>query len=495
MKLNIDTKSILEYMWRVRKKIFWVVFIISGLFILGIVTDVTPYIRGPVDPITPSRWPYYFVNTFNKVWAPIAVIVIYLLLYSIVESKRKWNKWQEAGFLTLIIFVIFLFQISLVYFSRFGVTILFRRMVDPGMNSYFIAATKVNDINKFLLDFPAKVKDLPMHAGSHPPGSVLFFQGIISLFENFPQITNFFGSFIRPPRAEVKIYWLALSTAQRVAAGFSAFLMHFLAALAVLPLYYLVKNLFDRQIAWRTVFIYGIIPSVSFFAVIMDPFYALFPLVSLTVLITGIKRSNKLLIFISGFILAVGLFFSLSILPILAMMGVYVILTIYKNKNYEKILGKMFYFLTGLLSFFILLTWYGFNIIASFLAVITHLTPRSYIPWLLFNPYDFLVYLGIHLAIFFILASYYFFKKGSLTKDLLMKTILSFWSVFMIITILGVNKGEVGRTWVTFMFIPTILATIYMTKILKFSKMTFMWIMFLMFLQVVVMEEFWVPVW
>lgn len=471
-------------------KMFWIISFICVLFYAAVISDFIPLVRGPVDKSVSVQWTYYFVNTVSKIWAPVVVFIGYILLFIWIWGKKKWKVKEELISISLIVFIIFIFQLSLVYFSRFGLTVLFRRVVDPGINGYFTASLKVKDVESFLRNYPKEVLYYPQHAASHPPGSPLFLYGIENLFKSNPALTQLFIKFIREPKGEALRLWKGLSDSGRVSAIFAAFLLHFLSSLAVLPLYYMVKLWKGKSAALRTIFIYGFIPSVSFFAVLFDPFYALFSLFSFWLLYFGIKNGKNIFIFASGFILTLGLFFSFSLLPVfLFLLVLDIIFSLRKGKNYIYV-GVPF--ILGGSVVLILLTGAGFNLAATFMSISKNLAPHSSL-WFIFNPYEFFIFSGLPVSLLFFWGTIKAVKDKVLHNEKLIY--LSFWITFVATIILDINKRETGRTYITLMFIPVALTGSFITDKLKLSNKAYIWILFLLFMQVLVMEEYWVPVW
>lgn len=469
--------------------------IASILFFLAIILDITPYLRGPTDTILESRWPYYFINTWHKAWLPILISTCIILLYSKISIENKnLTKNKEYLYTGCLVILIFLFQLSLIYFSRFGITILFRRLVDPGINGLFSSVIKVKKTES-LLQFTDIFYKLDQHAKGDPPGSLLILRGIINFFENSPSATNMLSRFTRAPvNKEAQKLWKPLSQAQRVAAVFSAFLFHFLATITIIPIYFLTKRIFNDKIAVRASILYAIIPSISFFALILDPFYSFFSVTGFLLFLLSARKGNYFLSTISGFILSVGLFFSLSILPVLGVIFMYCLILFIKKKNKE-ILKQITFFAFGLILFIGLLNILGFNSIKALPIIIGNQMPRMYLPWLLFNPYDFFLYLGVPVSLLFITATINKLKNIKFFMDDNSTILTSFWIIFTTLIISGISRGEVGRIWLPLMFIPLLLVSEYITNKLKFSKKHFTIILVLLFTQVIIMEEFWVPVW
>ena len=443
-------------------RVIYSIFVFSLALILAIIFDLSPYLRGPQDSILPSRWPYYFVNTIDKLWAPLAVIGLFFIVYYFIEGKKQISKNSEKVFLLIMVLLIFFFQISLVYSSRFGTTILFRRMVNPGINGYFSSAVTIKDTSYYLHHFKETLEKLDQHGRGHPPGSILILKGIIYFFEKTPTVTKIASQFIRPPIAEAKLLWNPLTEAQRVAAVFSAFFLHFIAALSVLPVYFLSKHLFNKQVAIKALFLYALIPSLSFFALLFDPFYAIFPILSALFLYLGLKKQSFLLLFLSGLTCSLSLFFSLSTIP--ALIIPIIILLFSSNRRKTFIIKKVvFPYIIGFFSFLISLYLLGFDMISTSLLIIKFQAPREYLPWLIFNPYDFFLFLGIPISLLFLYVSFRWAKHYLQLGNLESKILVSFWIVFIVLIVSGISRGEVVRIWLPLMYVPIIFIADFLT--------------------------------
>lgn len=475
-------------------KLLLIIFSITIIYLILLAFDVNPYLRGPDDALMSSRWPYYFVNTFYKIWAPLSVVVIFTILYLWVQKQNKLSRYKEIMFILSIVLITFLFQLSLVYFSRFGITILFQRMTHPGINGYFSSAVKMKDNPRLLQDFPKNLYKLDQHARGHPPGSMIFLQNIIIIFENNQILTNSVLNVTRSPNNDSKVLWNKLSRPERAAALFSAFFMHFLASLSVVPVYFITKKIIDHQSAIKAVFLYAVIPSLSFFALIFDPFYAIIPILSFLLFYSGITHKKLISVFLAGLVSSLGLFFSLSILPSLAAGLIYFAIYIYKNKlKYWKYL--ILSYLSGFMGFQALLISLGYNILYSAHEVIRHQAPREYLDWVIFNPYDFFVYLGLPISLLFIYLFYKNFKQKELLKNPSAGLMAAFCIPFIALILTGASRGEVGRIWIPMMFIPVIMVAGCITNKLKWNNLQFILLFLLISIQVIIMEEFWVPVW
>lgn len=461
------------------------------VFCALVVSDITPWIRGPNDSGIPARWPYYFVNTVNKLWAPLFAVTLLLVIYSIFEkTAKRLTKKKEFLLLGVTVIATLMFHLSLVYFSRFGITILFRRIASPEMNGYFTAATQITDTRHFFSIFPTINMQLYQHAPTHPPGTIAIMKSGITLFEEMPNLTTLVLQFVKTPK-DSYLLWSTLTSAQQACAIAFGFLSHLLGVIVLFPLYYCVKMLTNRVIALRTIFIFALIPSFSFFATLFDPFYLFFPLVSCFSLLIGIQKQKKIFFFLTGFFLGISYLFSLSVTPLGFFVGIVLLMWIIKNKAYKTTLIPFLYFCIGLTCCIFLLAVYGLDLpkamIAASLAP-THKV-RSYILSVFFNPYDFFVFLSIPITTIFL------FGLGALRKNNVRNYLFAFWITLVVLSLSGATRGEVGRLWIGIMWIPIALTMFYTTVILKWKTKEHMFLLLLIVTQTLLLEEFWVPVW
>jgi hypothetical protein len=429
--------------------------LITLLFCLAIAFDLSPFLRGPTDIFLESRWPYYFVNTLHKIWAPLAAGTA----ISIWGFLALRNKLTNKKFLIGLIILTFLWQLSLVYFSRFGLGVLFRRLVTPGINGYFSAAIFDMGFLQYAQKFPELKNTFSQHARSHPPGTVWIIKSIIAVTDKFPRIADL----IPEPNDSISL-WSPLTPGQKIGSIISIFVLHLIAATSVIIPFYLSPS---RETAIKSAILYSVVPAVSFFALTGDPLYAIFAGLSLIALI-----KNKP--FLAGLLMGLGMFFSVVSLVVLAIIVIYILLSEYKT--------NLIKYLFGIALFAFILQLIGINLIGIYAANISDQAQREYWKWFIYNPYDFFVFTGLPIAIIFI------YQLFSRTKNKLM---IAFWIVFIILVYTGVSRGEVGRTWLPLMIFPVAISA--QSKIL--AKNNFYWIILLLIIQTIVMEEFWVPTW
>lgn len=396
------------------KAVTFYIITISLLFFAAVALNISPWLRGPTE----WRWPYQFIPTFSKLYFPLAVGTLMLVLFKFVDTRKL--KTKLVPLLTLV-FLSFLFQLSVVFFSRAGINVLYHRTTDPGLNGYYSAGLAIKDLRGFITDYPQIVNGLPMHAKGHPPGGDLSFYLANTIFNN--------------------PFWLAVA---------SPFIIALLSCLAI-PLVYLISKSF------RVAFLTATIPALALFMPLLDLIYPLFGLLAVYLII----RQKS---FLSGLVFGLGLFFSYSLLPVAA------IILILAKTNFLK-------FCLGILIFFgVLNLAFGYDFIKTTQVVISNQAPRSFLPWLIYNPYDFAVFVGLPVAVLAWLAN--------------RKWVLIIFSVILTVF----SRAEVGRIWLPLMVLATISAGKFLDE-KKFSTKFVMLLLALQMIQTLVIQEFWVPLW
>ena len=474
-----------------RNNLILIVFFFTLIFLIAIAVDASPFLRGPADSVIESRWPYYFVNTFSKLWIFAPIYMGFLLIIRRVDTLKNIKTSREWLILICLVLLVFAFQLALVYFSRFGITVLFRRLVDPGINGYFTESLNIDNLSSFLSNFPAMVnsRTLSQHASGHTPGAVLLTKGLVDLISLVP--TNYISFLNNFQVGWAKDLWNSLTLHQKFAGITIPFLLHLLSSVVIIPFYFIAKSIFgDVRSSFRTTILYSVIPSLSFFALVMDPLYALFPLIATLLILAGVRRKQSNYFFLAGITCGIGLFFTAAILTYLAGLFVFVVIS-----NKTVLVKSVIKFLTGIVYVVLIFYLIRFDLIASLQAVIHNQASREYLHWVAYNPYDFFVFMGLPLSIIFIYQTYLIIRKKIVLNSILKNVFLAFWITFLTLIISGASRGEVGRIWLLFMFIPVIFAGNFINQTVKFSNKQFLILFTLLFIQTIILEEFWVPIW
>jgi len=480
-----------------QKRIISLIIFFSIIFFFAIAFNISPFLRGPGEYIPDWRWPYYFVNTISKIWAPLLLITILFGFIKKFDKNDAQIKNKEKKLITFLIIWAYLFIFSVLYFSRSGIFVLVERIVNPGENGQFTASLGITNIFSYLSNFNHIVSALEQHAKSHPPGGIVLFWFLNLIFQFFPK-ENFISNLVLHG-SDFAMLWNGLLAGQKLTAVFSSILLPFLLTLPIIPIYYLGKLLFKAKTAFRSIAIYAVVPSVVFFVPLLDAFYSVFPLVSLILVIQGITKRNLGFLFLSGMVMGLGLFFTFSITPYFLIYLITLIILLYQKQNLINLSGRVFKYYTALLlglsSFLILCLFFlRINLMETVFSI--KLVYRSYFPWVFYNLYDFFIFTGIPVFILFV-----YLVKDFINKFLNYKAIkqnflfLAFIITLITVDVLGVVRGETGRIYLFFVPILVLLVAHFLTDKIKFNTKFFMIFMLIQLMQVLVMQEFWVMLW
>jgi len=476
------------------KLLLFIAFTLSSAFAILVAFDVTPYLRGPAAYFPDWRWEYNFVNTYPKIWLPILVATLILLLFYKIETQKKWFLKREVRFLPTFAVLSFILQFALMFTNRAGVNGLLSRIINPGVNGYFTTAIQIHSVPEFLKNYNSNVLSFSMHAQGHPPFAILFFYYINELFKATPFLYGYVTN-ISPSTHLINIIWMSLSLDEKLGALFSTLFIPFLVALITILVYYLSKKLYDTKIALRTLVAFTFIPSVLLFIPINDVFISIFPLGSLLIILKGVETKNKLSIFLSGLIFSVGIYFSISLLPLLLIFVIYIFAKL--NFKLDNVLKCSLFFLMGnCLIPLALFVFFKFDSIQMFSILMKGLPEnRHYSTWVFYNLYDFFVFTGIPFAIIYA-ALFYTQTKYLISKQWKKIDVLfaSFSLILLLVNFSGVVRGEVARIWLP--FVPFyILPLIGFISKKNFSTRQFVLLFALQLLIVLTINEFWVTFW
>lgn len=475
--------------------------LLSLVFFFLVIFDFLPFLRGPAPYPPEWQWPYFFVNTIDKIYAPVLVFAVFLFIF--FKSENKKSILSKKTFILPLIIVGFsiLIQLSVLYFSRAGINVLLGRIINPEINGYFTASTGVKNIYDFLNTYNSQILSFVYHAKAHPPGAILIFyliKQIIAPFSNlFPSVDN-----LNLTHEKINLIWQGLSKADKLTALVSPFAIILISSLSVIPTYLASKLIYGGKTAKRSIFLLLLVPTLVFFVPINDTFLQIFSITSFYFLLKGLKSLNYSYFIASGLMLFLGVFFNLSLLPVAIILFLFALFYLLRKQllNFKFAILASLSFAFGLLSplIFLKLT-FNFDFIKMvqiIMANVPDIHTRSYTLWIYYNLQDFLIFSGIPVTISFLTLSFENIKSV-FTKTLNNLDIFSF-SLLLMLLILdfsGSVRGETGRLWSPYAPFIVMSASYYLTEKLRLNRRFFAVILLLMFLQLLVMQEFWVMLW
>lgn len=210
--------------------------------------------------------------------------------------------------------------------------------------------------------------------------------------------------------------------------------------------------------------------------------------------------------FLSGIIFAVSVSISLTFLPIIIFLFLILALKVFQDKIMSlKIALKLFstFFIGSILIPLIIFILYGLNPFEMLHQIMifhnaAH-TGRQYLPWIFYSLYDFLLFLGIPLALIYIKYLYQYIKLFSGNKHKTLKEtdiyFLAFTVMLLIVDFSGSAPGENARVWTPYLALMLPFLANYITKDFSLSRRQFLSLLGVLALQVIIFQTVLVTVW
>ena len=330
----------------------------------------------------------------------------------------------------------------------------------PGSSGYFtIAKAQMADPSSFLANYPVWIaKQDALHVGTHPPGLFLTSRAILGTMEANPGFARMVVDW-SPPSVGMAIQALReankLNRTDGAALALTGALTLLACSLTVVPLYLLARSSLSTTASWVSAAFWPMVPSALMFQPTADTAFPLFSTMALAMAAWSRRAegaSGLGLAMASGVVMAAGMEFTLAFLPV----GLVVALIVLAppgpswGRRSGLIVATGVGFLGATLAWWaatsanpFVVWWWNQRNHSRFYAEY----PRSYRAWLLVNPIELAVGLGLPVATW-VLAG-----LGSASREI--RVTWATLIVLALLTISGRNLSEVARLWLPLM--PSIL--------------------------------------
>lgn len=419
------------------------------LFVSAVIAaDLLPALRGVA-----GEWQWTHNSLDLIAWRLIFPIIIALALYKLATRHSPITYYQLLIFAALALAL----RLSIQALTANNFSII-ARTLNPSYFGYFPPAAAIDDLSKFLREFTQAQPTLPYYRlATHPPGGVVFHWLLIQLVKIFP--TQFLDPILAPRLASLPS-WIHNYTTPDIIAGATASLtIPFLSSLSIIPLYHLARTLWDDRTARLAILLYAFVPALTVFMPVFDDAFTLITSLTLYFTIIGIKNQNRSQIFLAGLICGAGLFASFGLLPVLLISHLYLLFSSRAIKRF--IYDSAALAIGGVTVWSLAWIIFGLNPFIIYSnstsehAILT--STRSYWTWLIYNPYDVLLFAGIPISILFLGSAIrccrqLFVERSPSSADQLL---IAFVITFTFILISGNLRGETARV---LLFIQPLLA-------------------------------------
>lgn len=416
------------------------------VYALGIAFNVSPWLRGPEE----WRWPYVIPAGVGRAWLSAALLLAYLGVIALLLRRRP-SRGRTVAVLLAAALMTPLLQMALLYLDHAdgGVSQLFNRTVSELSGGFFNVGAPVTDNRAFLAHFVEQMPSYPVHPQRHPPGLPLLFAGARQLFDRLPGVAAAVGGALRPYQCH-NLPLMNLPDSALAAASIQMLVPVWL-GLVVAPLYWLGRRLYGVGPALAAMLLWPLLPSVALWATRWNQLYALFTVLAVLAFVGGLHRRWLWAVAVAGLVVGLAMFFSLGNLVIAAFLGLFALIW-YLDSETRPAVG----WLSAAAALFVVgvalpwaLVWliYGLNPVALWnTAMSTHLgLGRNYFVWLFYHLYDFLIFFGVPLVVFWLAR---LARAGAgwrvRPRDVL---VLSFGLGLLLLDLSGTSQGEVARVW------------------------------------------------
>ena len=435
--------------------------LLGGLFLIAVVLDVPPEIRGPAP--YPPEWQWSRrTGAWNDRLVPVALAAA-VLLTLLAASGSAWARRNgRAASRTLLAAGTLTgwgFSLALLGLEPAGaLATVAARVMSRSYTSYYAVA--ISDVAKDPGAFVARYPELlssfqgwASHAATHPPGPVLFYRGLMALCERAPGLTSALlaaqghdpTNAVRPPHTR----------ASKAAALLGGLLLMLAGAAAAWPIASLAGWLAADPLAGaRAGLLWVLMPGPVLFVPQFDQ--------ALTLLVAGVAallagaaadRRPWLRAAAAGLLGGVAVYVSYGAAPMILIAGLAALAAgVYDRSSLRRTVA------VGAVAAVALITTPVLDresMAAARTALSIHrgyTSIRSYPLWLGFNLLDLAVFLGIPLAVLWIDQA-----TGSLrallegraegTDRFTAATSLGLGALWLS----GTTRGEVGRIWLPLM--------------------------------------------
>ena len=318
-----------------------------------------------------------------------------------------------------------------------------------------------------------------LHEGTHPPGLPLLYRTLIQLCDSAPGLQSLLlqtqpASFQEATEIVAKF---TASTEQPLTARDSAVLWLatlitlVMSSLTVIPLFLLSREFTSREVSWQVAAFWPLVPAALIFQPKSDALYSVIAILFLYIWVIAWRRNSKLLFLLAGCLLWSGFCLTLAFLPVALCAVLFSVLETWKLRHDSSLTTPTWiHFLTGaacgllglLIPTILLRIFYEINLLevwrlnlqnhAGFYLQYT----RTYWKWLLVNPIEISLALGLPLA-WMVVKSFSRRQRpctnqeGQPPHSGYSSLSLSCVVVLGLLWLSGKNMGEAARLWLIFL--------------------------------------------
>lgn len=333
---------------------------------------------------------------------------------------------------------------------------------------YYQVAKKeaVHDPWRFITDYPVWIQSQDsLHIGTHPPGLIVLHCVLLRVMERNPEIAGFLlqamplsthEGFRQLERMDRR----PIPRADRAALCLASLMTLLACAGTVVPLYLLGRSALLPPAAWAAATLWPIVPAAILFQPDADTAFPLLSTSALALAAWAVRRaklqrdlaSGLVLGLLAGLVLAVGIVFTLAFLPVGLIVALVILLApaLARGRKAGLLLAIGIGFLAVIALAWVLtganpVTVWTWNLKNHARFYVEY--PRTYLAWLVLNPVELAVALGLPVVVWCLVGA-------GAARSVPLSTWATF-GVLVALNLVGRNMGEVARLWI--LFLPPLL--------------------------------------
>ncbi len=428
-------------------------------------------------------WDYNWTGREGEIAWPVAAFVVFIACVWAVARKLRDSPPSRGARVLMVAALVVLslgLQVGIAHLGKIGIADFPVVTLAPWSNGYFILGSKVGDMGEFLSTYHDRMQTMGPHVRTHPPGGIVLYGAICELFRERPGLTRGLLDALRgapfdpgPPMAALEARFQTNIPGWVQAGAWSASMLLMVACcLAVAPIFALARRLHGDRVAFVAAALTAALPGLLVFTPATDQLFCPIAALVAWLCVVGVDRGRVWPWAVAGLIFAAGLFVSLSVLPLLALVGGYALLRQWrepKPRGWRVLLAQCAVFAAVVAAFFI-----GLRIATGFRPLLVYgkllrIAPQTvrdaydaraaimtYRKWIWWNLADVLLFAGLSLCVFYVAA--WARRSAAVRRGPSLHFHLAFLVMLLLLNFSGVTLGEVGRLWLQCMPFLAILA-------------------------------------
>ena len=333
---------------------------------------------------------------------------------------------------------------------------------------YYKVAKKqaVNDPWRFVAEYPVWIQSQDsLHIGTHPPGLIVLQCVLLRAMERNPDVAGFLLQAMPLSTSEgfrqlARMDRKAIPRSDRAALYLASLITLLACAGTVVPLYLLGRSALPPSAAWAAAALWPLVPSANLFQPDADTAFPLLSTSALALAAWGVRQfqgergsvSGVVLGLLAGIVLALGTSFTLAFLPVGLIVALVIVFApaVTPGGKAGLILAVGAGFLGDTVLAWLLtganpVTVWNWNLKNHARFYVEY--PRTYLAWLILNPIELAVALGLPAVVWCLV--------GLTSPRLVPRSAWATLAVLVLLNVVGRNMGEVARLWI--LFLPPVL--------------------------------------